>query len=92
MVPNFLITGVLAMVLAASVLVWAAAFVHRKHGGTILLLLTVVLFLVGGGFTTLWFGILAGLRGPRSKRRWRGGERTFLPACRGCWLFCGPGS
>jgi hypothetical protein len=61
LIPNFLVTGVLAMVVAMVVLVWAAAFVQRRHGGTVLLLLTVVLFLVGGGFFTLWYGVLAGI-------------------------------
>ncbi len=64
-IPNFLVTGVLAMVAAMVVLIWAAAFVQRRHGGTVLLLLTAVLFLVGGGFFTLSYGVLAGIAGTR---------------------------
>lgn len=33
----------------------------RLLGGLTLLLLVVALFLTGGGFTTLWFGLLAGI-------------------------------
>jgi hypothetical protein len=58
-IPNFLVTGLLAMVAAVVVLVWAAAFVQRKHGGAVLLLLIAALFLVGGGFVTLIFGVIA---------------------------------
>jgi hypothetical protein len=65
LIPNFLVTGVVAMVVALVVLIWAAAFVQRRHGGTVLLLLTVVLFLVGGGFFTLLYGVLAGIAGTR---------------------------
>ena len=46
-------------------LIWSAAFVQRDHGGTVLLLLTILLFLVGGGFYTLWFGIVAGTAGAK---------------------------
>lgn len=64
-VPDFLVTGVLAMVVAGALLIWAAAFVQRPRGGAVLLLLTIVLFLVGGGFFTLWYGVVAGIAGVR---------------------------
>ena len=34
LVPSFLVTGVLAMVVAVVVLIWAAAFVQRDHGAS----------------------------------------------------------
>ena len=78
-IPNFLVTGVLAMVGAMVVLIWAAAFVQRRHGGTVLLLLTVVLFVVGGGFFTLWYGVIAGIAGTQidAPHSW---WRAHLPA------------
>jgi hypothetical protein len=48
-IPNFLVTGILAMVMGLLVTIWAVAFVQRKHGAWILFLLSIVLFLVGGG-------------------------------------------
>jgi len=65
LIPSFLATGVLAMVVAVVVLIWSAAFVQREHGGIVLLLLTILLFLVGGGFYTLWFGVVAGIAGAK---------------------------
>jgi len=47
--PNFLITGILAVIVSLAIIVWSIGFVHKKHGATILGLLFIALFLVGGG-------------------------------------------
>ena len=65
LIPDFGLSGLVAMAVASVVLLWSVAFVHRRHGGLVLVLLSAILFLVGGGFTTLWFGILAGIAGTR---------------------------
>jgi hypothetical protein len=62
-VPNLLITGVLAIVVSLATIVWAVAFVQRKHGGTVLILLSIVMLLVGGGVGPPIIGILAGIAG-----------------------------
>jgi hypothetical protein len=49
-IPNFLATGILAMLLGMSIMVWSSAFLHRKHGALVLFLLSVLLLLFGGGF------------------------------------------
>jgi hypothetical protein len=49
-VPSFFVTGILAIAVSLVVIVWATAFVRRKHGGMILILLSVAQLLVGGGF------------------------------------------
>lgn len=49
-IPNFLVTGVLAMSVGAAMIVWAFLFFRKKSGSRTLILLSVVLFLVGGGF------------------------------------------
>jgi len=48
-VPNFLITGILAILVSLAILVWSVGFIHTKHGATIFILLCGLLFLVGGG-------------------------------------------
>ena len=49
-VPNLLVTGVLATIVSLITIVWAAAFVQRKHGGGKLILLFLAMLLLGGGF------------------------------------------
>jgi len=60
LVPNFLVTGILAILVAVSVAVWSALFVQKSRGGLILIALAVVLLLVGGGFFP---PVLAGVAG-----------------------------
>ncbi|MDT8307874.1 MAG: hypothetical protein RRC07_18220 [Anaerolineae bacterium] len=74
-IPNMLATGILNIIMSAAVIIWAAAFVERKHGGRILILLSLAMLLLGGGFGPPLIGILAGVAGtrlgaPRSDRRW----------------------
>ena len=64
-IPNFLVTGILAMALGLVTMVWAAAFVQRKRGGAILALLSLGLLLFGGGIFPPVIGIIAGVVGTR---------------------------
>jgi hypothetical protein len=48
-IPNFLITGILAVGVGLAILVWSVGFVQTKHGALVFLLLFLLLFLVGGG-------------------------------------------
>ena len=68
-VPNFLVTGVLAMVLGLLTMVWAAAYVHRPQGGAILALLSLGLLLFGGGIFPPLIGIIGGVAGARINTR-----------------------
>ncbi|MBN2118108.1 MAG: hypothetical protein JW730_16135 [Anaerolineales bacterium] len=63
--PSFLITGIISMVLGLITMVWSAAFVQRKHGGTILALLSLGLLLFGGGIFPPVIGIAGGLVGTK---------------------------
>ena len=61
LIPNFLITGVAAIVVSVLILVWSVVFVQKKNGSLVFLLLSILLFLVGGGvaqvvFFLLWHG------------------------------------
>jgi len=78
-VPDYLLTGILAMVLGFAIIVWSSMFVQRKHGALVLALLSLVLFLCGGGFGPISLLIAAVLAasqiGERSKS-----QRQLLPA------------
>jgi hypothetical protein len=62
-VPNLLVAGMLTILVSSALVVWAAAFVERRHGVGVLLLLTVVMLLVGGGFAPPVIGLLGGAAG-----------------------------
>ena len=48
-IPNFLITGLLAVMVSLAIMIWSVGFVHTKRGASVFGLLFVLLFLVGGG-------------------------------------------
>ncbi len=58
-VPNFFVSGILAMIVGLLVTIWAVGFVQRKYGALILLLLSITLFLVGGGSPPIFLGVVA---------------------------------
>jgi len=58
-IPNFLVTGILAIIFGLSVTIWAYAFISKKNGARNLLLLSIILWLVGGGFAPIFMSILA---------------------------------
>jgi hypothetical protein len=62
-IPSFLVTGILAIILGLMVAVWAAKFIPRKNGGVILILLSIIMLLVGGGLVPPLFGVAAGIIG-----------------------------
>jgi len=55
LIPNFLITGIVAMLVSLTIVVWSIGFAHKEHGSTILFLLFVLLLLVGGGVAQIIF-------------------------------------
>jgi hypothetical protein len=59
-IPNFFVTGVLAIIVSLIIILWAAVFVQRKNGGYILILLSIIQFLVGGGYISPILGLVAG--------------------------------
>ena len=57
-VPNFLITGALAVIFGILVTIWSIAFIDRRYGSVIFLSLGSILFLVGGGFAPIFTTVL----------------------------------
>ena len=78
LIPNFLVTGIVAMIVSLMVIIWSAAFVNRKYGALVLLGLSVIMFLVGGGFAPPVFTLVAILAAVlmNGKFRWL---RTHFP-------------
>ena len=57
-IPNFLITGIFAVIFGLLVTIWAGAFIDKKYGAWIFGLLSLILWLVGGGFAPIFMSIL----------------------------------
>ena len=55
LIPDFLITGIVAMLVSLTIVVWSIGFMHKKHGPIILFLLFVLLLLAGGGIAQIIF-------------------------------------
>ena len=73
-IPNFLVTGILAVIFGLLVTIWAGAFIDRKYGAWIFGLLSLILWLVGGGFAPILmaiFGLVAATRIKSSLNWWR---------------------
>ncbi len=84
-IPNFLVTGILAAIFGLLFTIWAYAFIDKKYGARILLLLSIILWLVGGGFAPILMSILAFAAATRINKPlkwWRsllsGNLRSFL--------------
>jgi hypothetical protein len=67
-IPSFLITGILALILGVMVMVWSAFSVQKRHGGLVLILLSIPLLLFGGGIFPPLIGIVAGTLGTRIRK------------------------
>jgi hypothetical protein len=62
-VPSFLVTGILAIVLGVIGIAWSLFFVQRRRGGLILILLSLAMLLFGGGIFPPLIGVIGGLVG-----------------------------
>jgi hypothetical protein len=62
-IPNFLFTGILAMLIGFSMIIWSVGFVQRKNGGLVLILLSIALLLFGGGLFPPLIGLIGGAAG-----------------------------
>jgi hypothetical protein len=73
-IPNLLVSGLLATIVGLLVMIWSAAFIESRHGPLVLLVLCIILLLVGGGSPPLFSGTMAVLIATRINKRltwWR---------------------
>jgi hypothetical protein len=59
--PNLLLTGLLAVLTSLLFTGWSLFFAHQKNGGKVLMLISVPMFLFGGGIFPPILGFLIGL-------------------------------
>lgn len=65
LVPNFLLTGILAMLVSIVIVIWSLKFLQRRNTIHIFLLLFILLVLVGGGMGFIPFFLLTWAYGTR---------------------------
>ena len=58
-IPNFFVTGILAMIVGFAIIIWSSAFIQSKYGAHVLAILTIMLLLFGGGFAPIFGAVLA---------------------------------
>ncbi len=85
--PNFLITGILAMSLSLALSIWAGWFVQRRHGGWVQIALSVLLLLFGGGFFPPIIAFVGGLAGTQINRPLSGQPSRLTRFAAKLWLW-----
>jgi hypothetical protein len=93
LIPNLLITGILAVLFSLAYLVCAVWFVRHRHGALTMMLLTVPMFLFGAGIFPPFIGLLIGIAATRIHAPLSGWRRSVSSGVRRSlgaawpWLF-----
>lgn len=82
LIPNLLVTGIAAVVLGTTLMLWALFFVQGCYAGWILGILSILLLLVGGGFVPVFIGVAAAVA---SRGLGRSSARPRLPFLTALW-------
>lgn len=99
-IPDMLVTGILAVLISLLFAAWSVFFSTRRHGGRVMMLLALLMLLFGGGIFPPLLGLLigaaagarAGAPAPGGLRRALGrGWRWIFAACCLAWLALLPG-
>ena len=64
-IPNLLVSGVLAVIVALTFGIWSVLFAERRQGGPVLIALSLLLLLVGGGVAPALMGIILAIAATR---------------------------
>lgn len=91
-IPSFLVTGILSIIVGLGVILWSVMFVDRKYGAGVLLLLSILLFLVGGGFAPIFLAILAVITATRINKPLAWWRRYIPVAIQAFLAWLWPGS
>lgn len=104
-IPNMVITGVLAVIFSLAYLAWATWYVDRKNAGQVMMLLTIPMLLFGAGLFPPILGLLIGFAAWRFSKAGKAREKSVSPlqrtlaslfpwaygACLLAWLTMFPG-
>ncbi|REG10987.1 hypothetical protein [Pelolinea submarina] len=82
--PNYLLTGIAAVLVGIAIILWSISYLPTKHGRRIYLALFILSFLVGGGIGQAFFFIPAWAFATRMDKPLNGWKK-LLP--QRSWLF-----
>jgi hypothetical protein len=85
--PDFLATGILTIIISLAVIVWSVRFIHGKYGGLGLIMLSIILLLFGGGFIPPLIGLIGGAAGTQINRPLAGNPGTLTRLAARLWPF-----
>lgn len=85
LLPSFLLSGILTILLSLAVLVWSGWFLQRRQGGLVLILLAIALLLVGGGFFPPVIALVGGLAARQINRPVNGKPGGFTRSASRLW-------
>ncbi|MFX1285350.1 MAG: hypothetical protein ACFFB5_17005 [Promethearchaeota archaeon] len=61
LIPNFLITGIITIIIGLIIIFWSVRLIDKKFGARVSFFLCITLFLTGGGSPPLTFGIISSI-------------------------------
>ena len=61
LIPNFLFTGIISLIIGLMILFWVTFFIQKKSSSIVIIILSLLLLLCGGGFAPPGLGILCGI-------------------------------
>lgn len=103
LIPNYLVTGIAAILVSLCILAWTIWFIHTRHGAAGFLLLGIASFLVGGGiaetviFLIAW-GVATRINSPlhfwrrilpEAWRKWMGRSWAWILSAGYVFIFMG---
>jgi hypothetical protein len=92
LIPNFLITGIVAIVFSAAVMIVSVFFVRKKYGWIVFTLFSILQYLSGGGAAQFGLAIVIGIMASRIDKPLRLWRKIFPLRARQAfskiWLIC----
>jgi hypothetical protein len=85
--PTFLLSGILTVIVGLALSVWSVSFVQRRGGGLVLILLSLVLLLTGGGLRPPLSGLILGVAALRMHALPRHEVHRFLLPLARVWKW-----
>ncbi len=89
-IPNLLLTGILAIIISVLLMIWVMKFIEKKHNILVLFLLSIALLLFGGGFGPPLLGFIICIAGTKMNSQFKWINNNISDKMRRKFLFIWP--